>query len=319
MFRGAWAFAGSGLLVGACTAISGLDGDFVLAPADAAAPFDARTEDRGSVPPDDAGADAERAPDGGAEPPVFDAMPPTPLAPGANVRDASLPDSSLFCDPPPGARFCWDFGGSASPPEYGWNASARDGGTIELTGDQGTPSRRMQAKVDSTPGAGPKSASLEWNKWGSGGTDATIIVAADRRLVLSFSFRVVNAATYAEIAALQLNGFSYGLAVHPRECLGVSCLGENRQGTRAPDLARAAGFSTAATYRASVTLTRIENGALTSWTGEIRVGERVVSVRNDAIPGAATTPLKLHVGAFNAGTDGGTSQTEVDDILLERF
>ncbi len=234
---------------------------------------------------------------------------------GRTATDASADSGTLDCSNPPGAGVLWcdTFEGASSAPFFGWTRRENSGGDPVVEVNVGRNNTRGLRAT--TVSGGGSVATVLWKNAASNFPD-------NKTVTFTFWFKVKTVAIdYAVIAAIQFDGAEYGLAVYKNPSCpgGQVCLDEN-------DSAGGHSFSNARGitpgdrwYRGEIRLTR--GGS--SYMGSVLVeGVPVDSNRPNAITGAEPSApgnwMEVGAGAFFSGTNGGTTETLVDDVLVRR-
>lgn len=289
-------------VVAACNAISGLDGEYDLA-VGKASPIEGGAESGGSRLDGSVGSIDSSPP--------LDAEVPDALGPpdGGGLNCASPPES------PSGAMlvFCDNFDDSAAEgPLWGWSRRQITSGvpTLEPGGWVGRGLRADVATIGRAP-HGEGWVTALWKKLEPELKDG-------QRVTMQLRF-MVTATTldYTVIAAIQLNGSEYGVALYrDPTCLtsGV-CIDENdHYGRRDP--AHAVPLVWNEWYRADITVTR---SGLT-FGGKVVLAGTTTPLDEQKIgvlPIGKPSMVEVGVGSFFSSS-GGSANVVIDDVVVWR-
>ncbi|MBX3230138.1 MAG: hypothetical protein KIT84_25105 [Labilithrix sp.] len=307
-----------GLLLGAaaCTAIAGIDGDYLVVP-------DGGREDDGSTTSSTSTSSTSSSsgdvPDGSTSdvadtgivdtgPPAFDASLPIEFEGGNNNCDTTTS----------GQQFCWDFNGADDnvPPRFGFNRSIRSGSWLLEVRDGGPLPEAAYLHAAIT-GTGPnRNAGLAWRQWADDNDTTPLPVAPGESLELRFTLTIKQATAMGLVGVIRMDDEYIALGVLPAaDCPGDEpCLATVTPGRT--DVVYATRFRVGGKYRVRIFARRPNAG---TWGGEVIVGGRTLGTRADGIFRAGDAAVQqLEFGVLEAGATGETA-VDIDDIRLVRF
>lgn len=305
----------------ACTAIAGLDGNFVN---DGTTADDSGTKTDGAPTQKDGQVATEDAPssvddggkDGGTDSDLpdnfvpFDACSvPSDAGPAPSIFEthaAKCPASDL------NRIFCWDFNDPKSAPTWGWDRrtdTAEAGSTLVVDGTSAATQLHITIGAGAAAGSSQSLVNVDWFK--STGAIDQLDYPNNVHTRISATFSVKSANRRADIVTLAFADTSFGIAVYPDPCGGAPHLGlvdEESETFRG-----GAVIAIDSWYQAVIDIVRRDDN---TWRAEAFVGAQSLGSHDPAFPGGLMQKVDagLGFGLSNLG-DGGGAEVVIDDVL----
>lgn len=303
----------------ACSAIAGLDGEFVddfsgdgggatssgstSGGLDGSPKVDGQISD-GQAPLSDAGLDVnEPRADAEAGPNIC-----SPLSPDAAAASTSSPTLETCPNPTPGRLFCWNFNGTNDPPAYGWNdAATTAGGNTGVEGVSGDPARKLHISLNANQdGLARGLIRTDWDTNKDGGQDLSF--PANKTIEIGMSFQI-DQPVPGIIMSASYGTERFGLELYTDPCdAGQPRFGMT--GFLPRDLPGGAFYSNE-WHRLLISI-RHETGE--TWPGSIKLDGTVIGSKA-AFSAGAKNSFELSIGLFDMGK-GPAAELRIDDITI---
>lgn len=287
------------VVVAACNAISGLDGDFALA--------------GGGTLPGEGGADSSSGSSG-----------------SSGSSDADMPDAKddgatdggggLDCNaPPPGPSagamvFCDNFDDPSKTGNlWGWDRRQATSGSPAVE-QGGFVARGLRANVTTTGSPPPDGwVTVLWKSLGGGLPDT-------QKITTRFRFKIAaEDIDYTVIGAIQLNGLEYGVALYKNpNCPGGTgkCIDDNDHAGGHGNFDGAVPLTLGQWYQADITVTR----SGTAFGGKVVLAGAATPLddrASGALPSGSASTVEVGAGAFFSSNNG-SADVVVDDVIVWR-